>query len=144
MQPKNHVLTALKYYGQQAIAGEKTNQIIENFYKVAGHTDINGDDVPWCSAFLDAVLTEAGVPISASLLARSWLEVGIETKEPKLGDIVIFWRIKKEGIWGHVGIYISEDAGMVYCLGGNQKNMVCISPYSKNQVLGYRQLEIQM
>lgn len=141
---KTPLLIALKYYGQEAVAGENTNPIIEQFYKEAGHNNIQGDDIPWCSAFMDAVHTEAGAPVSASLLARSWLEMGISTEEPELGDIVVLWRISKDSIYGHVGLFISEDKGMVYILGGNQKNMVCIAPYSKNQVLGYRKMSIEM
>lgn len=143
MQSKNPILTALKYYGQSAIAGEQTNAVIEEFYKQAGHKEITGDETPWCSAFLIAVMKEANLPHSDSLLARSWLHNGIEVTEPQLGDVVIFWRIAKEGLFGHVGLFISEDKGMIYTLGGNQKNSVCIQPMSKNSVLGYRRFEIE-
>lgn len=143
MNNKNPIAVALKYYGQSAIAGEQTNPVIQEFYRQAGHVEITGDETPWCSAFLIAVMKEAGYPYSSSLLARSWLHTGIEVTEPQLGDVVIFWRIAKEGLFGHVGLYISEDKGMIYVLGGNQKNSVCIEPFSKNQLLGYRRLEIK-
>jgi len=143
MNKQNHLLIALSYYGQMAIEGPQTNEVVEQFYKDAGHSEIKGDDVAWCSAFVGAILHRCGLPISGSLLARSWLDIGIETTTPELGDLVIFWRVSKDSIFGHVGFYISEDNGMVYVLGGNQKNQVCISPYSKNQILGYRQLIIQ-
>jgi uncharacterized protein (TIGR02594 family) len=126
-----------------AIEGPHTNAVIEQFYKDAGHAEIKGDDVPWCSAFVGAILHECGLPISGSLLARSWLDIGTDTTTPQLGDLVIFWRVTKDSIFGHVGFYVSEDNGMIYVLGGNQKNQVCISPFSKTQVLGYRQLVIQ-
>jgi uncharacterized protein (TIGR02594 family) len=143
METKTPLEIALKYYGQTAIAGEQTNAVVQEFYRQAGHKEITGDETPWCSAFLIAVMKEAGYPHSDSLLARSWLHTGIEVTEPQLGDVVIFWRIAREGLFGHVGIFISQDAGMVYTLGGNQKNSVCIAPFSKNQLLGYRRLEIK-
>lgn len=143
MMNKNPIATALKYYGQEAIAGDQTNAVIQEFYRQAGHSEIKGDDTAWCSAFMIAIMKECGYPYSSSLLARSWLNVGIEVTEPQLGDVVIFWRIAKEGLFGHVGLYITEDKGMIYTLGGNQKNSVCIAPYAKSQVLGYRRLEIK-
>lgn len=140
---KSLIETALKYYGQSAIAGPDTNPTVQEFYRQAGHVEVTGDETPWCSAFMIAVAKESGYPHSNSLLARSWLNTGIEVDTPELGDVVIFWRIAKEGLFGHVGIFISEDKGMLYVLGGNQKNSVCIEPFSKNQVLGYRRLEIK-
>lgn len=140
---KTPLETALKYYGQTAIPGDQTNPVIEEFYRQAGHTEITGDETPWCSAFMIAVMKECQYPHSNSLLARSWLNVGIEVTEPQLGDLVIFWRIAKEGLFGHVGLYISEDKGMIYVLGGNQKNSVNIQAMSKSAVLGYRRLEIK-
>lgn len=142
MQPKTPISCALQFYGQTAIAGADTNAIIQEFYKQSGHSEIKGDDTPWCSAFVGAVLAELAMPTTGSLLARSWLDIGIPTDSPELGDLVILWRVSKESIFGHVGFYISEDKGMVYVLGGNQKNAVNITPFPKSQVLGYRQLTI--
>lgn len=88
---------------------------------------------------------KARVERSGAMNARSWLLVGEEIVDPKLGDIVVFWRESLESWKGHVGIFIgfSEDKRRVFCLGGNQRNKVCILPYDAERVLGYRRLKKQ-
>jgi uncharacterized protein (TIGR02594 family) len=144
MKYKTILEQALSYYGQQAIVGYDTNKIIERFYEEAGHPEIKGDETPWCAAFLNAVLFEMDAPNTGSLLARSFLNLGINTDKPEMGDIVVFWRESKESWKGHVGIVIRVDGSMVYALAGNDNNMVAIHPYSTHSVLGYRKLSIEM
>ncbi len=93
---------------------------------------------PWCAAWLNRVLDEAGIKHADSLMARSYLQKGAETTTPKLGDIVVLWRVEKAGPWGHVGLFIAEDNTNVWLLGGNQDNEVNITRYPKYRVLGYR------
>lgn len=38
------------------------------------------------------------------------------------------------------GLFIREEKGYIYCLGGNQNNEVSIKPYLKMQLLQYRRL----
>ncbi|MCB1713295.1 MAG: hypothetical protein KDH96_12745, partial [Candidatus Riesia sp.] len=66
---------------------------------------------------------------------------GTPVTEPKIGDIVVFWRGTRDGWQGHVAFYIREDADGIFVLGGNQSNQVCIAEYPKNQLLGYRRIE---
>jgi len=131
---------ALSQFGVSEIAGSKHNEIIVNYFKEIGFEWVTDDEMAWCSAFLNWCCLQCELPRSNKLDARSWLKVGNEINigDQEVGDLVIFWREKIDSWKGHIAIYISEDENFVYCLGGNQSNRVCIKPYYKKRVLGYR------
>ena len=99
--------------------------------------------VPWCAAFVNAVLEMAGYEGTGSLLARSFLDLGRPVREPRRGDIVVLKR-GDEAWTGHVGFYVGETMvkGVRYVevLGGNQRHSVAVSLYPKRLVLGYRRM----
>ena len=106
-----------------------------------------GDDVPWCSAFVNFVCWSLRLPRSKSLRARSWLRVGRPVESPDIGDIVILKRGRGEQPGpdvieapGHVGFYMGHDHGKIHVLGGNQSDSVSISPYDAGRLLGYRRV----
>lgn len=132
---------ALKEYGNEAWPYRATNPEVEKYFDDTGYTFIDEDETPWCSAFMNWVLKQSNFSTPNSLMARSFLKVGVPKEKPELGDLVIFWRISKDGPYGHVGFYIRETEKMIYVLGGNQDSRVCIKPFEKTKVLGYRQLE---
>jgi hypothetical protein len=82
----------------------------------------------------------AGKPRSGSLAARSWLKVGEATDDPEPGDVVVLWRGSKEGWQGHVGLFCSKQNGVIYILGGNQRDGVNVTGYLEIQLLGYRRI----
>lgn len=134
------VLLALQYYGTTAVPGDRSNPLILGFFQLAKHIEVKDDDIPWCSAFMNAICKQVGAPTTDSLMARSWLEKGQYIKEGQFGDVVIFWRDKVDGWSGHVGLVIANIGKYLWVLGGNQSNMVKIEMYSKEKVLGYRRL----
>lgn len=107
-----------------------------------GFTDYKNSDVSWCSLFMNWVCLMANLPRSKSLLARSWLDVGIKVTALKEADLVVYWRETKDGIFGHVGIPLSysDDKQFIYTLGGNQSDSVCVKPYPANRVLAFIKL----
>lgn len=129
---------ALNECGTKSIPGPNSNEEVLKYYHDLNFTWVDDDDVAWCAAFLNWCLKTAGKEYLKSLHARDFLTYGQETKTPKLGDIVILWRISPSSIWGHAGLYIKETATSIYILGGNQSCNVNIQPYPKTQVLGYR------
>ena len=133
-------LKAMEFYGLKEVVGEEDNPQIVQFFQDIGHTWIKDDETAWCSAFINWVAKECGCQKSSKLDARSWLLIGRDIKYPALGDVVVFWREDPESWKGHVGLYISQNNTSVYTLGGNQNNMVCIKPYPKTQLLGFRSL----
>ena len=135
-----HLEIALKEYGKIDIPGNKSNPEVLKYFSEAGFGWVQDDDTAWCAAFLNWVLLRSGLQGSGSLLARSFLNIGFETKEPKLGDIAVFWRININSIFGHCGLYIAENEKGIFVLGGNEDGQVKIKAYPKWQLLAYRGL----
>lgn len=86
---------------------------------VEGNT---GDEIPWCSAFVNWCLREAGIRGTNNALAISWKKWGQPLKEPRYGCIVVFPH--------HVGFYFGDyNEEMISLLGGNQGDAVNIGSY---------------
>ena len=119
-----------------------TNPEVMQFFHKSGFPSIANDEVNWCAAFVNFCMAQEGYSHPNSLLARSWLKMGQHVDEPKPGDLVVFWRVKQRGWQGHVGFFIKEDKekGLIYVYGGNQGGAVCLKPFSKTQILGYRRV----
>jgi uncharacterized protein (TIGR02594 family) len=134
------VETALAEYGNAGIIGEVDNPEVVKYFKETGYTFIDHDETPWCAAFLNWILKKCNIETPNKLNARSFLEIGQESILPVLGDIVILWRIDKQGPYGHCGIFVKRVGNIIYVLGGNEDNTVKIKGYSADQLLGYRTL----
>lgn len=93
------------------------------------------DEIPWCGLFVGVVAHRAGKPLPVNpLWARNWAKWGNESKEPSLGDVLVFTR----GSAGHVALYVGEDADHYHILGGNQSDQVCIVKKSKSDFIAAR------
>ena len=119
--------------------------------------DLTHDDKAWCGALVYEVLTSTNAipefggkkssdPAYNLLRAREYLKVGTDTKEPKIGDIMVTSR--SAGILGtstryHVGFYGGKDKdGNILQLGGNQSNKLSYRTIPKGQKIeGYRRLD---
>jgi len=135
------LLKALSQVGVTEIVGESDNPRILDYFEKSGHSWVKNDELAWCSAFINWVAKLTGYEYTKRLNARSWLDVGEEIQDPHIGDLVIFWRKSKSSVYGHVGLFISQEGQYIHVLGGNQSNRVRISKYSKSQLLGYRRLK---
>jgi len=139
-------LELMKFYGLKEVVGPVDNPIIVGWFKELGFEWIKDDETAWCSLTINIMAKRLNLDYSGKLDARSWLEIGNEVTVPKIGHIVIFWRISKDGWRGHVGLYAgeSEDGNIIFVFGGNQGNMICIKGYPKESssygLLGYREL----
>lgn len=140
---KNMLEIAVKEYGVKEYPGATAhNPRIIEYMREAGF-DFIEDETAWCSIFINWCAKKAHLQRSYKATARSWLDVGRVLKEEDVisGDIVVFYRGTKDGWRGHVGIFINKIGDNIYVLGGNQKDMVCIEPYSAKKLLGYRRLK---
>ncbi len=132
---------ALSFYGiNEAFTNGKSNPIVVSFFKDFADWVSNSTTTAWCSAYVNSIYASTGYEYSGNISARSWLNVGQEIKQPRVGDIVVFWRESKNSWKGHVGIFVSfsPDGRSINVLGGNQGNKVSIAPYPVSQLLGYR------
>jgi len=133
---------ALNELGVKEIPGQAENPIILDYASQAGFDWVKTEKTAWCSIFMNWVALKAGYKRTNSALARSWLKAGVPIDKPEPGDIVVYWREKRNSYKGHVGIFMgfSIDGNRIYTLGGNQSDAVSISAYSKDQLLGFRRL----
>lgn len=99
---------------------------------------IKGDELSWCSCFVNWCVKKAGGTGTRNAMAKSWLYWGKKVFSPKPGDIVVFWRNTPTADTGHVAFYVSEYNENVFVLGGNQSNKVCIEQYPKSRILAFR------
>lgn len=126
---------AESYVGTKEVSGPKNNSTVVNFWKRIGLSGISNDEVPWCAAFVGAVLTDAGFSSTHSGLAKSYLRWGVALDKPVYGCVVVFTR--KGG--GHVGFVVGQNKdGLLYVLGGNQSDAVSIKLFKKDNIVGYR------
>ena len=138
---ENLLNIAMAEIGVKEIAGPEANPRILQYAKDCGIT-YNSDETAWCSVFMNWVAFKSGLERTNKGTARSWLNVGIPVSLPEPGDVVVFWRVKRDSWQGHVGIYTgsSTDNTRIYCLGGNQGNQVSITAKTTDTLLGYRRL----
>jgi uncharacterized protein (TIGR02594 family) len=123
--------------------GENHPRVVEylNSTTNLGKASKSKDETPWCSAFVNWCLKQAGYEGTNSALARSWLNWGQPITEPRRGCIVVFTR---DGGFGHVAFYLGETETHIKVLGGNQMNPetgiyeVSEKSYPKTDLLGYR------
>lgn len=123
------------------LPGLKSNPLITECYKAVDGFDnpemIDDSETAWCSCWMNKKIQDAGGIGTRSPGARSWLRWGLETNDPKVGDIVVFKRGKSN--WqSHVAFINEITAKYIVCLGGNQLNKVCLQKYERKNILGFR------
>ena len=140
---------AQRFIGVSEVSGSASNPQVLAMLRLDSNWP-EGDDVPWCSAFLNYIAWLLRLPRSKNLRARSWLLVGqsIRIEDAEVGfDVVILKRgsgaqpgpdvIEAPG---HVGLFAGKEASKVIILGGNQSDSVNVSRYPLSRVLGVRRL----
>ena len=140
LQSKNirYMTIALAEVGQEEVAGAASNPRIVEYHQ-STKLKATDDDVPWCAAFVNWVLMNAGLPFTKSAAALSFLDWGIKVKTPKYGDLVVFDYGHGRG---HVGFYVGERDGKISVLGGNQDDSVNVKQFTLSSYdIEYRRLK---
>jgi len=133
---------ARRYLGVTEIPGPKSDPTIQGWIRSLGGKLASWvtDNDAWCASSLNAILQEAGFPMSAKvgsvelLRAKSFLTYGTPLTEPAVGCIVVFDRPGG----GHVGFYTGETLKAYRILGGNQANKFCETWIARDRALAYR------
>lgn len=122
--------------GTREVPGPEHNPRILEYHQTTQLRAVQ-DEVPWCSAFVNWVLKQAGIDGTNNSMARSFLKWGSPLKSPVPGCVVILKRGRAP--FGHVGFFVSwARPGLIEVLGGNQSDQVKVSVYRDSDVLGYR------
>lgn len=127
----NWYAKAREYLGTKEQPGSwQDNPVIVGFFDYVSYHATH-DEVPWCSAFMNAVFAQVGIEGSGSAAAISWLHWGKRLQVPQLGCVAVFEH--------HVALYVSHEGnGLIKLLGGNQSDQVKESVFAESQVLSYR------
>lgn len=155
-EPVTAYSLARRFLGMEEAAGSVTNPAILAMLRLDAKWP-QGDEVAWCSAFVNAIAWLLDLPRSKSLAARSWLPVGtpVDIMGAQVGyDVVV---LKRGGAnqpgpevldaQGHVGLFAGRKADFtdprkarILVLGGNQSDSVSIEEFPLDRVLGIRRL----
>lgn len=102
------------------------------------------DETPWCSSFVNWVLTKSGMKGANSAAAISWMNWG-KPSGPTSGAVAVIFNAKAansslSSSGNHVGFLVQESPTHYVLLGGNQGNMVKVSFFPKSSwaLKGYR------
>lgn len=121
--------------GQREIAGPRDNPRIVAYHQTT-RLRAHNDETPWCSSFVNWVLTQAGFRGTGSAAAISWATWGQRVPgldQGRPGDIVVLHRHGAPSSSNHVGFLVHSENGQVRLLGGNQGNQVKESNYNLQQ-----------
>jgi len=131
---------ALTQYGVHEIPGEMSNPEVMKYFHETGRTWVDSESTPWCDAFIDWCCWKVGLGFTDGLYAREWLSYCKTVETIEEADLVCYWRGSPDSWKGHISIPICEREHMIFSLGGNQGDMVQISPYYENRKLAYLRL----
>ncbi len=140
MNEPQWMLEARKELGVKEWPGKnKNNPVVMDYYAEAGHSWVQSDEVPWCAAFVGAMLERAGVHSTRRLNARSYLDWGLSLSpaSPEPGCITVFRRGANPA-HGHVAFFHKHHGNTIEVLGGNQRNSVNLAHYKTADLLGFR------
>jgi uncharacterized protein (TIGR02594 family) len=120
----------------------KDRKILKEKLSEANGQTVDPAFIPWCAAWANTVLAQAGMETTGSLMARSFLNWGKPVAgNPNIGDVVVLRRGRNRSE-GHVGFFYAfvdvNGAKMVAVLGGNQGQEVRISYYPISKIIAYR------
>lgn len=125
--------------GTKEIPGTADSPAVLHYAQEAGvGSVVSHDSVPWCAAFVGAMLARAGMHGTGKANAKSYLDWGEKLNGPVLGCVVVLNRPPND--WeGHVAFYVGRaSVGAIRLLGGNQADMVCEADFDLGRVAEYR------
>lgn len=135
------LLEMLSHYGLTEVSGPHSHPDIIAMGDELGIKIEDDSTFSWCSVSLCYYAKKLGYEQPNSAAARSWLKMPIVVLKPSLGDVVVLWRESKLGWKGHVGLFINWDKDFVWLLGGNQGNSISIAKFTRERILGIRQMK---
>ena len=136
LKAPEYVKIALKEVGIYEIPGKlHSARVLEYQSTTSGkYTD---DETAWCGSFVSWVMKQAGIKHNIKIpeRAKEWANFGYAVSEPSIGTIAVKSRVGG----GHVCIVVGKRSdGKLYCLGGNQGNLVSIAIYDKSVFESFR------
>lgn len=123
--------------GQSEVKGPLANPRIRAMFADAGHPYTTSDEVPWCAAFVGAMLQRAECRPTGSLSARSYLSWGESLDTPREGAVAVFRRTSDPAS-GHVGFVLAATEDRITIISGNDGDRVQVRDYPRADLIGLR------
>jgi len=123
-----------KFLGLHEAPGTADNPLIARMYADAGSPGVVHDSVPWCAAFVSAMIERAGVRSARTLWAPSYAQYGQKLDAPIYGCIGV--KLRHGG--GHVTFIVGANGDRVFGLGGNQGDAVSVAAFAKDDFIAWR------
>lgn len=123
------------------VAGSTDNQRILEYLATTTYGGTLHDEVPWCSAFVNWCLKQAGLTGTNSAAASSWMHWGQMLPEPRLGCLASCNarpRATPRPLMWASGWGARPGPGQLNLLGGNQHDSVRLSVFPLEQVKDFR------
>lgn len=135
-------ILARRFLGIKELSGKRSHPFITWCLSLCKFGLEASDEIPWCSAYVNAIAFMMDLPRTDSAAARSWLKVGtiVPLDQAICGFDVVVLERGNDGVSGHVGWYVSHTDSKVRILGGNQSNAVTEQDFDRFRVLGVRRL----
>jgi len=134
------VAIAMRDVGITEIKGAAHSERILKMHSYTSY-QAHDDETAWCAAAVCAWLEESGIKSPKSARALDFLKWGTATNPPSLGCILVLKRtinVAGAPLAGHVGLYVGEESGFYWVLGGNQRDMVTYSRFPKDLLISAR------
>lgn len=129
------IVLARTFIGTREIPGVRHEPLILSWWKWIKRGGIKSDEVPWCAAFVGAMLEQCGIVSSRFESAKSYENWGFKLPAPVLGCIAVFSR----NGGGHVGFVVGKTQdGKLLILGGNQSDQVNIRAIGTERLTSLR------
>ena len=138
----NWINTARQFIGLREVKGTKHNpaivQMLDEMGKFSNESKAwwKEDETPWCGLYVGYVMGKSGrFVVKEWYRAKEWANpLMTKLNAPAYGSIAV---LSRQG-GGHVGFVVGTDAqGNIMLLGGNQGDMVQISPFKPDRIDGY-------
>jgi uncharacterized protein (TIGR02594 family) len=132
---------ALGDFGLSEVSGPGSNARIKMAIKQAAEwLDQDDSKTAWCGCMMGLWFSELGLEKPKEFYrAANWKTVGkkVLLSEAKQGDVVVMSRTGGK----HVALFSKQANGLVYLLGGNQRNQVNVSAFNEQFVEEVRRID---
>lgn len=125
---------AMRHRGLREIPGKQHNKTIVNWL-IQMKAWWREDETPWCATFVSHCLRASGLPIpKAFYRAKEYSIYGTAVSKANISFGAICVKSRKGGNHVFFAVAQSPDGKIIYGLGGNQGNKVCIVAFKIDEI----------
>ncbi len=141
------VAMAISMHGLMEVKGAKSNERLLSMIRGAIPWATDDSETAWCGIFIGYLAGKCGLQRpDLYFRAKEWLGVGdhvdLNHQRVEIGDIVVLSTPTGHHVTMWVRDGFDNEPGLFSALGGNQNDMVDITQYRKDRIVGIRRLRL--